>query len=143
MPSFGETSKQRLATCHPLLQRLCYDAIAVRDFAVVQGWRSNEEQQRLYELNMTKLEGGQSKHNAMSEDGPCSLAVDLAPWYGGEKIPWEDRERMLAFGAWFLGFAAAQGIKLRWGGDWNGDWRFSDQRFHDLPHFELVGEGSK
>jgi peptidoglycan L-alanyl-D-glutamate endopeptidase CwlK len=32
------------------------------------------------------------------------------------------------------------GIKIRWGGDWNGDLQFRDEKFKDLPHFELVEE---
>ena len=27
---------------------------------------------------------------------------------------------------------------VRWGGDWNMDNNFKDQKFNDLPHFELV-----
>ena len=30
------------------------------------------------------------------------------------------------------------GIKLRCGGDWDGDTETTDQKFHDLPHFELI-----
>jgi peptidoglycan L-alanyl-D-glutamate endopeptidase CwlK len=136
---FSNTSKRRLAGCHPILRRLCHDAIAVRNFSVVSGYRSSEEQDALFEDGLTTLRGGQSKHNAVDEEGePCSLAVDLAPWYPGERIPWDDRQRFVAFGSWFVGFAAAQGVELRWGGDWDGDWIFTDQKFHDLPHFELV-----
>jgi len=29
-------------------------------------------------------------------------------------------------------------ISIRWGGDWNMDTYVKDQRFNDLPHFELV-----
>jgi len=31
-----------------------------------------------------------------------------------------------------------QSVGLRWGGDWNGDGRSDDERFLDLPHYELV-----
>lgn len=34
--------------------------------------------------------------------------------------------------------ASTTGVKIRWGGDWDGDWIHTDQSFHDLPHFELV-----
>jgi len=37
-----------------------------------------------------------------------------------------------------FGIAHRRGIKLRWGGDWDRDLDFSDQRFYDLYHFELV-----
>jgi len=29
------------------------------------------------------------------------------------------------------------GIRLRWGGDWDGDTELDDNKFDDLPHFEL------
>jgi hypothetical protein len=34
--------------------------------------------------------------------------------------------------------ASSMGIKIRWGGDWNGDWKVKDNHFDDLPHFELI-----
>jgi len=45
-----------------------------------------------------------------------------------------------AWGGFVLGVAAGMGIGVRWGGDWDGDWLFTDQQFHDMPHFELTGE---
>ena len=36
--------------------------------------------------------------------------------------------------------ALGMGIKLRWGGDWDGDWQTRDNTFDDLPHFELAAE---
>ena len=35
-----------------------------------------------------------------------------------------------------LGVAAAEGIKIRWGGDWDRDNDLADQSFNDLVHFE-------
>ena len=35
-------------------------------------------------------------------------------------------------------FSVMMDVTLRWGGDWDGDRDFKDQRFIDLPHFELV-----
>ena len=29
--------------------------------------------------------------------------------------------------------------RIRWGGDWDGDTDVKDQKFMDLPHFELIG----
>ncbi len=31
-----------------------------------------------------------------------------------------------------------KGIKIRWEGDWNGNYDLKDQNFYDLPHFEAV-----
>jgi peptidoglycan L-alanyl-D-glutamate endopeptidase CwlK len=30
------------------------------------------------------------------------------------------------------------GVKLRWGGDWDGDGNRLNNKFNDLAHFELV-----
>ena len=41
------------------------------------------------------------------------------------------------FGGLVTGLAKQKGIPLRWGGDWDGDNNFKDNRFDDLVHFEL------
>jgi hypothetical protein len=46
-------------------------------------------------------------------------------------------ERWFKFGGKVLGIAQQMGIPLIWGGDWDGDNCMSDQRFDDLPHFQL------
>lgn len=47
-------------------------------------------------------------------------------------------ERWFMFGGFVKGIAQHMGIPIRWGGDWDGDNQMSDQKFDDLPHFELV-----
>lgn len=32
------------------------------------------------------------------------------------------------------------GVRITWGGDWDGDKSFKDNKFNDLPHFEYRGE---
>ena len=39
-----------------------------------------------------------------------------------------------------LGTARGLFIPLRWGGDWDMDHNFKDQKFDDLCHFELYGD---
>jgi peptidoglycan L-alanyl-D-glutamate endopeptidase CwlK len=36
-----------------------------------------------------------------------------------------------------LGIASGLGIKLRWGGNWNGDFNLKDNKFQDIGHFEV------
>jgi len=36
-----------------------------------------------------------------------------------------------------LNAAQEMGIRVRWGGDWDGDGSTKDQTFHDLGHYEL------
>ena len=62
-----------------------------------------------------------------------SMAVDVAPC----PIDWEDTKRFYHFGGYVKAWAHALDIKIIWGGDWDSDNDFRDQRFHDLVHFEL------
>jgi hypothetical protein len=129
---YGRASLDRLATCHPDLQRIAFEVEKVTEASVVFGHRTKLEQDEAFRLGRSTVRWPNSKHNRMP-----SNAIDLAPW-DGRKIPWEDREKFRAFGGLVLGVAHQMGIKLRWGGDWDGDWDFNDQRFIDMPHFELV-----
>lgn len=72
--------------------------------------------------------------------------MDVAPYpidWGTEGSA-EERRKALArfyhFAGYVLAVADAQGVGLRWGGDWDGDQTFTDQAFDDLVHFELLDE---
>ena len=129
MPSFSKSSQAKLDTCHPDLQHLFNEVIKKYDCTVIQGWRSNEEQEEYYRTGKSKLRAGQSKHNAR----PFSLAIDVVPC----PIDWTDYKRFYYFGGYVKSMADTLGIAIRWGGDWDNDNSFKDQTFHDLPHFEL------
>ena len=129
MYSFSKKSQVKLKTCHPDLQRLFNEVIKQRDCTVIQGWRSNEEQEEYYRTGKSKLRAGQSKHNKNP-----SLAIDVAPY----PIDWNNYRRFYHFGGYVKGIADSLNIPIRWGGDWDGDNNFKDQKFHDLPHFELI-----
>lgn len=131
MPSFGKTSKKELGTCHPLLQEVLNEAIKVVDFKVLQGTRSEEEQERLFREGRSKVRWPNSKHNTYP-----SLAVDVAPY----PIDWDGphaTKKFARLAGIIEGIAYTKGIQLRWGGDWDGDGQMRDQKFHDLPHLEL------
>lgn len=139
MPTFGKQSLARLETCHPDIQKVLRRAIINGpDFTILSGHRSPEEQQALYAQGRTKP--GNKVTNidgvtklSMHNHSP-SLAVDIAPY----PIDWNDHARFIQL-AWYVqGIADAMGVNLRWGGDWNGNGRTDDERFVDLPHFELV-----
>lgn len=120
---------KNLSEAHPDLQRLFHEVIKHYDCTVIEGHRGEEEQNKAYHAGHSKLKFPQSKHNKMP-----SLAVDVCPY----PIDWKDYKRFYYFGGLVKGIASQMGIKIRWGGDWDGDNQFTDQRFHDLPHFELV-----
>ena len=101
------------------------------DISVTSGYRSHEEQQRLFDEGKTKVKPGYSKHN----QNP-SLAVDIAPY----PVDWENAKRFIYAAGLMLGTARSLGVTLRWGGNWDMDQVIiDDQNFDDLPHFEIVG----
>ena len=55
-------------------------------------------------------------------------------------IEWENWQKNYLFAGFIKGLACSMGIKIRMGADWDGDFDTKDQKFHDLPHFELIIE---
>jgi len=138
MPSFSALSNERLDTCHEDLQRLFRDVVTVFDCKVIYGHRTPEEQFALYQKGRTEPGGivtykdGYEKLS-MHNHYP-SLAVDVVPY----PVDWGDTDRMYYFGGWVRCRAIALGLKIRWGGDWDGDTEVHDQTFMDLAHFEVI-----
>lgn len=130
---FSNRSRTNLDTCDHRLVALYETVILHWDCTIIEGHRDMETQNEMHRIGKSHLRWPDSKHNRTP-----SLAVDAAPYYKGEGIPWEDLERFRAFSGFVLGVGAAMGLKLRWGGDWDGDRIFTDQKFHDLPHIELI-----
>lgn len=129
---YSATSRAKLDTCHQDLQRIFQLVLVYIDHTILCGRRSMEEQDELFRLGRSQLCWPSSKHCAEAPD--LSRAVDAAPY----PIDWKDRERATLFAGYVLGIAKARwGIGLRWGGDWNQDWKVADNHFDDLWHFEL------
>lgn len=129
MPSFGEKSRNNLNSAHPKLQELFNEVIKHYDCSVLCGFRGKEEQQRAYKDKKSSKQFPHSKHNRLP-----SNAVDVAPW----PIEWENLKRFYYFAGFVKGVALSMGIKIRWGGDWDGDTDLDDQQLNDLPHFEII-----
>jgi hypothetical protein len=133
MPTFGNRSKNNLATAHPDLQRLFNEVIKHYDCAVICGHRSKEDQDKAFHEGRSKVQWPNGKHNKQP-----SLAVDVVPWFSNKpNIRWNDSSKFYEFGGFVQGVAATMGIDIRWGGNWDGDDELKDQTFFDLPHFEL------
>lgn len=132
MPSYSHISAQRLATAHPKLQLVFNEAIKVRDISILYGFRSKEEQDAAFNAGNSKLKWPNSKHNSSP-----SLAIDAIP-FPFKNEDWKNREFWVSWSSWVVGFAAAKGVILRSGYDWDRDFDFKDQTFYDGPHFELV-----
>lgn len=129
---YSQKSQEKLATCHPDLQRLFNEAIKHVDITIIEGVRTKERQEELVHAGMSKTLN--SKH-LPQKDG-YSYAVDAIPC----PIEWENWQRNYLFAGFIKGLAAAMKIKLRIGADWDGDFTTKDQTFHDTPHFELIIE---
>lgn len=127
MPTFGERSMANLNEAHPDLQRLFLEVVKHVDCMVIEGYRSPEEQEKLFHAGKSKIKSG-GKHNVKP-----SLAVDVVPY----PVDWNDYKRFFHFMGVVQGIAYGLGIKIRCGGDWSGDNIFNES-FLDLPHFELA-----
>jgi hypothetical protein len=82
-------------------------------------WRSNDEQQNLYDMGKSLAKPGQSLHNYKP-----SFAFDVA---------FKDEQGRVKWGEWeeyFTRFGQmAEAVGLEWGGSWS--------RFPDPPHIQL------
>tara|TARA_Y100000310_G_C20542092_1_gene743791 strand:- start:137 stop:529 length:393 start_codon:yes stop_codon:yes gene_type:complete len=128
MPRYSNKSKERLASCDERLQDVFNEVINYVDCSILEGHRSKERQNKLYDENRTKVKYPNGRHNSSP-----SKAVDVTPY----PVDWEDRERQTLFAGFVLGLARNMGIRLRWGGDWDMDFQVMDNRFDDFPHFEV------
>tara|TARA_B110000467_G_C18300684_1_gene471159 strand:- start:125 stop:517 length:393 start_codon:yes stop_codon:yes gene_type:complete len=130
MAKFGKRSRKALATCDTRLQEVFNEVVNHIDCSVLEGHRDELRQNKLFVEGATQVKYPDGRHNSLP-----SNAVDVTPY----PVDWEDRERQTLFAGFVLGIASGMGIKLRWGGDWDQDFKVMDNRFDDFPHFEIVG----
>jgi peptidoglycan LD-endopeptidase CwlK len=123
----SQLSKQRLSTCHENLQKIVVNAAKRTKLAVLEGQRTREQQEQLFKKGATRTLN--SKH--LKEP---SEAVDICP------IPlnWKDTKSFHELKKIVFEEAEKLKIEIRWGGDWDRDGDTKDQKFNDLPHYELV-----
>ena len=127
MNTFSRVSRERLQTCHDLLQILMTDVLEEMDISILCGHRTAAEQNKAWADGFSKVQFPNSKHNSLP-----SMAVDVAPF----PINWNDAERWKKLGevvwnCWQkLPISERAGYRLVWGGDW--------KKFKDSPHFEIV-----
>jgi len=131
MASLGKTSISRLQTCHKDLQSIVLAVAATEQILVVCGARTKEEQAELFKKGLTKTLN--SKH-LVNEKSPLSRAIDIAPY----PVDWNNIASFYALSEKVLLKAKELGIKIRFGGDWNMDGSYKDNKFNDLLHYELM-----
>ena len=122
---WGNTSKDRLATCDKRLQDLANMMLerSPFDLTVTCGYRTEQEQNEAYKNGKSRAKFGQSKHNVFP-----SKAVDICPYpinWDGKDPRWQE---MALNAMWCSG---KLGVEITWGG--------SFKSIKDLPHFEMKG----
>ena len=96
---------------------------------VICGYRGEEEQNYAFNSGKSKLKYPDSKHNKSP-----SQAVDIVP----RGTYFSDINAFYVIYGIALVKAKELGIIIRWGGNWNSDFNFKDNRFNDLVHYEIV-----
>lgn len=126
--TLGPKSRQKLQGVHPDLVAVVEKAILLteKDFTVLEGLRTKERQQQLY--NAKKSKTLNSRHIT-------GHAVDLAPWpLNGDFdedgiLNIEDWDEYHPIAKTMKQAADDLGVAIVWGGDWKS--------FPDGPHYEL------
>lgn len=121
MPNFSTSSAAKLLTCDHRLQQVFNEVIRYADCSILCGHRGKLEQDAAYAKGTSKLRWPESAHNVSP-----SRAVDVAPY----PVVWDNVQRFKEFAVVVKEVAARQGVRLRWGGDFES-WK-------DFPHWELV-----
>ena len=133
-------NSQLLNQVEPRLRTLFYEVDKYTQVDILPSTiRTLEEQADFVRRGVSKTMN--SKH-LITPEHPLSRAVDAGPWpmkwpqEGPDK--WLDWGRLYYFAGVVMSTANALGIKIRYGGDWNGNFDLKDQSFWDGVHFELI-----
>ena len=126
----SKTSLKRLDGVDERLVEVVKKAIEITkvDFSVVSGYRTAEEQNKLYLEGKSECDG--YKNKSKHQEG---LAVDVAPYKEG-KLLWDMEAHAyewLEVGRAMLRSARLLGVDLTWG------LTFNIGEGYDLPHFEI------
>ena len=144
MFKLSDRSNSILVECDVRLRTIVMELLKTYDITVLNdgGYRDKKLQDNLFDSGQSKVKFPNSKHNVSP-----SQAMDIAPY----PIDWGERKddvhhNQIALRRFYYmsgkvnEIARILGISIRWGGDWDGDNDFFDQKFNDLVHFELVAK---
>lgn len=148
MPKFSERSLKNLQTVHQDLQKIMHYAIQTIDFAVIYGYRTEEQQFNLFKRGRKLINDEwvivDKKRIVTYKDGKIEkskhqlrLAVDIVPYFPEyPHIRWSDHKAFHYLAGHVLGIAHM----LRRYGDidndieWGGQWK----SLVDLVHFQIA-----
>ncbi len=106
------------------------------DCTILEGHRGEVRQNMLFDTKKSQVKWPDGMHNSYP-----SKAVDIAPYpipenWGADH--WKDLVHFYELATVIKFVAAQKGIPIRWGGDWDGDGDYKDNKFEDLVHYELM-----
>lgn len=139
---FGRRSRKNLDEAHKDFTILFEEVLKERDCSIIEGERSEDEQNALYHAQKSRLRYPNSKHNKRPGQEKVD-AVDVIPWPFKES-DWTNVKLLYHFVGYVKGIAdqlyrdGKITAKIRCGADWNQNFIFDDQSFIDLPHFERL-----
>jgi len=128
MPKFSTRSLKARAELHPILQQLVDEAIKEVDFVILDAQRGRAEQEKAFKGGFSKAHFGQSAHNYKP-----AVALDVCPF----PIDFNDTAKFRTIAKVFMRIAKEKKLPVRWGGDWDMDGDWKDEKFLDWGHFEL------
>lgn len=153
--TLGKRSLTNLNTCHPDLQLVVHTAAKYSqvDFTIIEGARSVERQQKLYDAKKSKVNPRKytpevlitkGKH-IVNEHRKLSMAFDFIVHVPGKpKLAYDQTHMMYLIGVFTaIGemLYAQKKIthRVRSGANWDRDGELKyDQTFFDAPHIELI-----
>jgi len=145
----SDASIEKMKGVHPKLIELMKKAISNSpyDFKIVQGLRTAEYQNSLYQQGrtkpgkiVTKLDGYNRKSNHQAKADGYGHAVDIAVCghydQNGDYVKYTtdaemfDNKKLVEISGHVKAVAKEMGMEIVWGGDW--------KTLYDTPHYELV-----
>jgi len=126
---WSERSLKNLEGVAPALRMIADEALKISpvDFGVVCGHRGEEEQMSAYREGKSRVKWPNSKHNRIPAE-----AIDIVTYP-------DETACYYLVAAIMLGLGWKSGIRLRWGGAWNGRLN-EDWMLMDYGHIEIEGE---
>lgn len=139
MATMSKVSFTKLMSCHPKLIKII-DHLN-REITVIEGHRSLERQKQLIKEGKSNLKNAENGYHVKMP----SMAVDIAPIINGT-IYWNNKEafakladeiKKIVENLNLEAKSEEEKIKITWGGDWDKDGDWKDEKFLDMVHFQL------
>lgn len=88
MNTISSRTQKELDTCHWAMKEIHLRAIpnAPYDYGVLQGFRSEDLQNRAFAEGKSDARWGESDHNFMLAGKPCSKGTDIYIWHNGRYL---------------------------------------------------------